>query len=215
MDSIGQKRHFSTETFFSEVFFAWTSWVPVWKPETYWIWGRLNVPPECVLCYLCLADCLGWVCVHGCLPFCILLCVCVCVFGWKYYLCSIIPRPKRHRDLSGRHIKLLPSAVSIPSAWTQSITRALGDSRSPQCSISPPPITKPAHFVWLLVIISNNWNLIWRSLLPERYWSHPEWDAVWNLILFFICLYIICCPIRWHLHPVVWLIGWAPGGQLC
>lgn len=81
MDSIGQKRHFSTQTFFSEVFFAQTSWVLVWKPETYWIWGRLNVPPECVLCYLCLAACLGWECVHGCLPFCILsVCLCVCVW---------------------------------------------------------------------------------------------------------------------------------------
>lgn len=78
-----------------------------------------------------------------------------------------------------------------------------------------PLLTKPGHFVWLLVIISNNRNLIWQSLLPERYWSHPQWDALWNLVLFFICLYIICCPIRWHLHPVVWLIGWAPGCRLC
>lgn len=43
----------------------------------------------------------------------------------------------------------------------------------------------PGRFVWLLVIISNNWNLIWQSPLPESYWSHPELEAVWNLVLFF------------------------------
>lgn len=75
-------------------------------------------------------------------------------------------------------------------------------THSPPCLISPPPITEPSHFIWLLVIISNNLNLIWQSLLPDRYWSHPEWDADWNLVLCFICLYIVCCPIRGHLHSV-------------
>lgn len=62
-------------------------------------------------------------CLFGCMaacpsvylrPYVCVLWLRVCVFGWKYYLCSIIPGTKRHKDLSGRHIKLLPSVVLIP-----------------------------------------------------------------------------------------------------
>lgn len=162
---------------------------------------------QSVCCAFCawLTVWVEYVCMAACLPFCILQCVCacVCVFGWKYYLCSIIPRPQNTETYQGDTSNSCPRRYRFPRRGLESITRALGDSRSPQCSISPPPITKPGHFVWLLVIIPNNWNLIWQYPLPESYWSNPERDAGRNLVLFFIYLYIIGCPIRWHLHPVV------------
>lgn len=63
-------------------------------------------------------------------------------------------RAIRHRDISGKHIKLLPSTVSIRSRWTESITRALGDSRSPKMlnfgptrlSARPFRVTTSNHF---------------------------------------------------------------------
>lgn len=71
----------------------------------------------------------------------------------------------------------------------------------PKCSISPPPIAQPGHFVRLLLTIFNIWNLIWQPPLPERYWSGSGQAADWNLALIFICLCVIPCPITWHLHP--------------
>ncbi len=146
-----------------------------------------------MLCFLCLAECLGRVCVHGCLPFCIPLCVCVCL---RVYVCvcvclagntiyALLYRgPKDTETYQGDISNSCPQRYWFPQRGPSRLL-VPWVTPAPYYAQFPPLITKLGHFVWLLVIISNNWNLIWQSTLPERYWSHPEWDAVWNLVLFF------------------------------
>lgn len=143
----------------------------------------------------------------ACLAVYLSVCVCVCVcvhvslgtLSMLYYT-----RVVRHRDVPGKHIKLLPSTVSIRSQWTESITRALGDSRSPKMlhfgptrlSARPFRLTTSNHFEQLKFNLTS--PVTREVLIPPRMGR-----CLKSCSVFFICLYISCCPIRRPLRSIV------------
>lgn len=127
--------------------------------------------------------------VHGCLPFCILASICVCTVAacvrvWLEILSMLYYTgdQKTQRLIREAYQTLALSGID-------SLSLGPVNHSCPGCLLLPTmlnfPTTHHTHFVWLLVIISNNLNLIWQSLFLEGYWSHPEWDAIRNLVLFF------------------------------
>lgn len=182
MNSKGQKGHFSTETFFSKVFICLDFLGLGLKT-----WDILNLRKIKCTCRVCTAIfvLLG---LNMCAWLPSFLCsrrvqfLCLWVHSWECWPYSTVPGPER-----GAYQNSCPLFYwSLQPRSSRSLVPRV--TPSPLCSISPPPITEHGHFFWLLVIISNNLNEIWQTLLPEWYWSHPEEDVVWNLVLFFLCL---------------------------
>lgn len=121
-----------------------------------------------------------WV-VHTCMAACVsvYLCVCVCVCVWLETLSLLYyTKTQKTRGLIRETFQTL-ALGDIDSLSVDRVDQSCPEwLLLPKCSILPPPTSQPDHFEWLLVIISNNWNLIWRPLLPERYWSCLKVDAV-------------------------------------
>lgn len=134
-----------------------------------------------VCCAFCAWLAVGVECVRAWLPASlstsVSVCACVSVgahvslgkLSMLYYTSAI-----RHRRVSGKHIKLLPSTVSIRSQWTESITRALGDSRSPKMlnfgptrlSARPFRVTTSNHFEQLKFNLTS--SVTREVLIPPR-----------------------------------------------
>lgn len=220
MDSVAHKRHFSTYIFFRNAF-CLDFLGPILKIRD--ILNLRKMKWSSRVCAIC-AWLLVWVehvCTAACLSvsFCVHVCACVCT--WLEILSTLyyIKAQKTQRLIRETYQTLALSAID-------SLSMDPHDISCPEWVPLPTMLDfTPTHQkAWPFCTTTSNhfkqrkFNLTFpvtkEVSIPSRMGN--------GLKSFFICLYIICCPIRWHLHlsdrlsavPPALLVPWTANGRL-